>query len=60
MSLLRADPDAARTIRRRGLAAFAAAEAAKRRVVMQLLELGLPGVDPGELAFDLLSPAPSR
>jgi hypothetical protein len=39
----------------RGLAAFAAAEAAKRRVVMQLLDLGLPGVAPDRLRFDLLS-----
>ncbi len=38
-----------------GLAAFADTEAAKRRVIMQLLDLGLPGVAPGELAFDLLS-----
>ncbi len=40
---------------RAGLAAFASAEAAKRRVIMQLLDLGMPGVAPGELAFDLLS-----
>ena len=40
-----------------GLIRFATAEGAKRRVVMQLLELGLPGVTPGELAFDLLSSA---
>ncbi|HEY5188415.1 MAG TPA: putative zinc-binding metallopeptidase [Solirubrobacteraceae bacterium] len=38
-----------------GLVRFAAAEVAKRRVMMQLLELRLPGVAPGELAFDLLS-----
>jgi hypothetical protein len=38
-----------------GLAEFAEAEAAKRRVVFQLLELGLPGVDPARLRFDLLS-----
>jgi hypothetical protein len=38
-----------------GLAEFADAEAAKRRVVYQLLDLGLPGVDPGRLRFDLLS-----
>jgi hypothetical protein len=38
-----------------GLAEFASAEAAKRRVVMQLFEIGLPGVQPGALAFDLLS-----
>lgn len=40
---------------RAGLHAFADAEAAKRRAIMQLLELGLPGVEPGRLAFDLLS-----
>jgi hypothetical protein len=39
----------------RGLAEFAVTEAAKRRVIMQLLDLGLPGVRPGELAFDFLS-----
>ncbi|HEY3725558.1 MAG TPA: putative zinc-binding metallopeptidase [Solirubrobacteraceae bacterium] len=38
-----------------GLAEFARAETAKRRAVMQLLELGLPGMQPGRLAFDLLS-----
>jgi hypothetical protein len=38
-----------------GLAGFARAEAAKRRVIFQLLDLGLPGVRPGELGFDLLS-----
>jgi hypothetical protein len=38
-----------------GLAKFASAEGAKRRVIMQLLDLGLPGVTPGQLAFDLLS-----
>jgi hypothetical protein len=38
-----------------GLEEFARAEAAKRRVVFQLLDLGLPGVAPGRLAFDLLS-----
>jgi hypothetical protein len=38
-----------------GLAEFARAEAAKRRVMFQLLDLELPGVRPGELAFDLLS-----
>jgi len=38
-----------------GLARFVAAEQAKRRAIMQLLELRLPGVEPGELAFDLLS-----
>jgi hypothetical protein len=40
-----------------GLRAFATTEAAKRRVIMQLLELELPGVAPGELAFNLLSSA---
>jgi hypothetical protein len=40
---------------RDGLRAFASAEAAKRRAVMQLLDLGLPGVGPGQLSFDLLS-----
>jgi hypothetical protein len=38
-----------------GLVAFSAAEAAKRRVVMQLLDLRLPGVTPSRLRFDLLS-----
>ncbi|MGA2012595.1 MAG: putative zinc-binding metallopeptidase [Solirubrobacteraceae bacterium] len=38
-----------------GMKAFATTEAAKRRVIMQLLDLGLPGVEPGRLAFDLLS-----
>jgi hypothetical protein len=38
-----------------GLAEFARAEAAKRRVIFQLLDLGLPGVARGELSFDLLS-----
>ena len=38
-----------------GLAEFAAAEAAKRRVVFQLLDLGLPDVTPERLHFDLLS-----
>jgi hypothetical protein len=38
-----------------GLAELADAEAAKRRVILQLLDLGLPGVDPGQLSFDLLS-----
>jgi hypothetical protein len=38
-----------------GLTAFATAEVAKRRVIMQLLDIGLPGVAPGHLAFDLLS-----
>jgi hypothetical protein len=40
-----------------GLVEFATTEAAKRRVVMQLLDLGLPGVEPGKLAFDLLASA---
>ena len=39
----------------RGLREFAAAEGAKRRAVFQLLDLGLPGVDPEQLGFDLLS-----
>ena len=38
-----------------GLERFAAAEQAKRRIVLQLLELELPGVVPGKLSFDLLS-----
>ena len=38
-----------------GMAELAAAESAKRRVIMQLLDLGLPGVTPGQLSFDLLS-----
>src|ERR1700734_1637158 len=38
-----------------GLIAFASAEAAKRRVIMQVLGLSLPGVAPGRLVFDLLS-----
>jgi hypothetical protein len=40
-----------------GLVRFATAEGAKRRVIMQLLELGLPGVAFGQLCFDLLSSA---
>jgi hypothetical protein len=40
-----------------GLAAFADAESAKRRVIMQLLDLRLPGVSPDALRFDLLSSA---
>jgi hypothetical protein len=40
-----------------GMREFALAEAAKRRVVFQLLDLGLPGVRPGQLSFDLLSSA---
>ncbi|MFZ0388698.1 MAG: putative zinc-binding metallopeptidase [Solirubrobacteraceae bacterium] len=38
-----------------GMAELADAESAKRRVIMQLLDLGLPAVAPGQLAFDLLS-----
>jgi hypothetical protein len=38
-----------------GMAEWADAEAAKRRVVFQLLDLGLPGVGPEQLRFDLLS-----
>jgi hypothetical protein len=38
-----------------GMAELADAEAAKRRVIMQLLDLHLPGVAPGTLSFDLLS-----
>jgi hypothetical protein len=38
-----------------GMAELADAESAKRRAIMQLLDLGLPGVAPGLLAFDLLS-----
>jgi hypothetical protein len=38
-----------------GMAELSAAENAKRRVIMQLLDLGLPGVAPGLLSFDLLS-----
>jgi hypothetical protein len=38
-----------------GLQAFAAAEADKRRAIMQLLDLGLPAVQPGRLAFELLT-----
>ena len=54
--LVRADPHApGRRRRRSGSPQFADAEAAKRRVIMQLLELGLPGVAPGRLSFDLLS-----
>jgi hypothetical protein len=40
-----------------GLEAFVVAERAKRRVLVQLMELGLPGVRHGLLAFDLLSSA---
>src|SRR5581483_9041504 len=38
-----------------GMRAFARAEAAKRRVIFQLLELRLPGIAPDQLSFDLLS-----
>ena len=38
-----------------GIAELTEAESAKRRVIMQLLDLGLPGVAPGLLSFDLLS-----
>jgi hypothetical protein len=38
-----------------GMVEWADAEAAKRRIIFQLLELGLPGVDPQQLHFDLLS-----
>ncbi|MGZ4295135.1 MAG: zinc-binding metallopeptidase family protein [Solirubrobacteraceae bacterium] len=38
-----------------GMAAFAETEAAKRRVVVQLLDLRLPGVAPDRLRFNLLS-----
>jgi hypothetical protein len=40
-----------------GLEALVVAERAKRRVLFQLLELGLPGIRQGSLAFDLLSSA---
>jgi hypothetical protein len=40
-----------------GLDAFVVAERAKRRALVQLLELGLPGLRGGPLAFDLLSSA---
>ena len=43
-----------------GLLAFAGAEAAKRRVVLQLLDLDLPGVTPSRLRFDLLSSGTRR
>jgi hypothetical protein len=50
---------------KRGLAAFAEAEAAKRRLIMELVDLGLPIVgrdrNPNNgLAFDLLSSATDR
>jgi len=38
-----------------GLAAFIVAERAKRRAIAQLLELELPDLEEGKLAFDLLS-----
>src|SRR5579875_1190433 len=38
-----------------GMAEFASAEAAKRRVIFQLIELGLPDVTRDALCFDLLS-----
>lgn len=38
-----------------GLAAFVVAERAKRRAIAQLIELELPGIEPGELTFDMLS-----
>jgi hypothetical protein len=38
-----------------GMREFALAEAAKRRAIFQLLDLRLPGVEPAELHFDLLS-----
>jgi hypothetical protein len=40
-----------------GLEALVVAERAKRRVLMQLMELGFPGLHRGSLAFDLLSSA---
>jgi hypothetical protein len=40
-----------------GLQAFVIAERAKRRALVQLMELGLPGVQYGSLSFDLLSSA---
>ena len=43
-----------------GLAALVVAERAKRRVLVQLMELGLPGIRKGSLAFDLLSSAERR
>jgi hypothetical protein len=43
-----------------GLEAFVVAERAKRRVLVQLLELGLPGIRQGSLAFDLLSSTQQR
>jgi hypothetical protein len=38
-----------------GITELTDAESAKRRVIMQLLDLGLPGVAPDRLSFDLLS-----
>jgi hypothetical protein len=38
-----------------GITELTDAESAKRRVIMQLLDLGLPGVAPEHLSFDLLS-----
>ncbi len=38
-----------------GLDAFVVAERAKRRALVQLMELGVPGLQQGSLAFDLLS-----
>jgi hypothetical protein len=43
-----------------GLEALVVAERAKRRVLVQLMELGLPGIGQGSLAFDLLSSAQRR
>ena len=43
-----------------GLAALVVAERGKRRVLVQLLELGLPGIREGSLAFELLSSAEQR
>ena len=43
-----------------GLGAFVVAERAKRRVLVQLMELGLPGITDGSLAFDLLSSTERR
>jgi hypothetical protein len=40
-----------------GLEALVVAERAKRRALVQLMELGLPGIRAGALAFDLLSSA---
>ena len=40
-----------------GIEEFVVAERAKRRVLVQLLELGLPGINHGSLSFDLLSSA---